>query len=241
MPKSRARFIALNALLARRKIHADEQTIKDGRVVVDGRVITNPAARVRVDASLRVQPESRLRGDIKLSNALEQFDVRIAGRVAADVGASAGGFTTALLARGAARVYAIDVGVGQLVGRLRVDERVVNLEGHNVGCITRRHVPQPVDIVTIDLSYLPVADAVPQLEALEIATDADLVALVKPTFELRRGRPPVTRAELEAALRAATNAIDTGSWRVAATRESPVTGARGTTEFFVHARREAAT
>lgn len=106
MPKSRARFIALNALLARRNIHADEQTIKDGRVVVDGRVITNPAARVRVDASGRVQPECRLRGDIKLSHALDQFDFRIAGRVAVDVGASAGGFTTALLARGAARVYA---------------------------------------------------------------------------------------------------------------------------------------
>lgn len=116
----------------------------------------------------------------------------------------------------------------------------MNLEGHNVGCITRRHVPQPVDIVTIDLSYLPVADAVPQLEALEIAPDADLAALVKPTFELRRGRPLVIRAELEAALRAATDAVDTGSWRVAATCESAVTGARGTIEFFVHVRREAA-
>lgn len=240
MPKSRARFVALEALLARRNAHAGEQTIKAGRVVVDGRVITNPAARVRVDASVRVQPESRLRGDIKLSRALDQLVVGIAGRVAADVGASAGGFTTALLDRGAARVYAIDVGVGQLVGRLRADERVVNLEGHNLGSITRQHVPEPVDIVTIDLSYLPVAVAVPQLEALEIAADADLVALVKPTFELRRGRPPVTRAQLEAALRSATDAVDAGSWRVAATCKSAVTGARGTTEFFVHARREAA-
>lgn len=240
MPKSRARFVVLEALLARRNVHAGEQTIKAGRVVVDGRVITNPAARVRVDASVRVQPESRLRGDIKLSHALDLFVVRIAGRVAADIGASAGGFTTLLLDRGAARVYAIDVGVGQLVGRLRADEHVVNLEGHNLGSITRQHVPQPVDIVTIDLSYLPVTDAVPQLEALEITADADLVALVKPTFELRRGRPPVTRAQLEAARRAATDAVDAGSWRVAATCESAVTGARGTTEFFVHARREAA-
>ena len=240
MPKSRARFDALNALLARRNIHADEQTIKAGHVVVDGRVITNPAARVRVDASVTVHAASRLRGDIKLSHALDRFAVRIPGRVAADVGASAGGFTTALLDRGAARVYAIDVGVGQLVGRLRADERVVNLEGHNLGSIDRQHVPEPVDIVTIDLSYLPVAEAVPQLEALEIATGADLVALVKPTFELRRGRPPAARGELEAALRAATTAIGAGSWRVVATCESGVTGARGTTEFFVHAHREAA-
>ena len=240
MPKSRARLIALEALLARRNVRADEQTIKAGRVFVDGRIITNPAARVRVDASVRVQPESRLRGDIKLSHALDLFAIRIAGRVAADIGASAGGFSTALLHRGAARVYAIDIGVGQLVGRLRADERVVNLEGHNLGCITRQQLPEVVDTVTVDLSYPAVADAVPQLEALEIAPDADLVALVKPTFELRRGRPPVGRAQLEAALRTATDAVGAGSWRVVATCESVVTGTRGTTEFFVHARREAA-
>ncbi len=103
MPKSRGRFIALEVLVARRNLHAGEQAIKAGRVVVDGRVIMNPNARVRVDASVRVQPESRLRGDIKLSHALDHFAVRIAGRVAADVGASAGGFTTAVLDRGAAR------------------------------------------------------------------------------------------------------------------------------------------
>lgn len=240
MPKSRARFIALDALLARRNIEADEQTIKVGRVLVEGRVITSPAARVRIDASVRVQAESRLRGDIKLSLALEQLHVPIGGRVAADVGASAGGFTTALLERGAARVYAIDVGVGQLVGRLRAHERVVNLEGHNLGSVTRQHVPEQVDIVTVDLSYLAVADAVPQLEALDIADGADLVTLVKPTFELRRGRPPTARAELEAAVQAATAAIDAGAWRVVARCESGVTGARGTTEFFVHSQRDAA-
>jgi 23S rRNA (cytidine1920-2'-O)/16S rRNA (cytidine1409-2'-O)-methyltransferase len=180
-----------------------------------------------------------LRGDIKLCLALEQLRVRIGGRVAADFGASARGFTTALVARGAARVYAIDVGVGQPVGRLRVHERVVNLEDHNLGSITRQP-PEPVDIITVDLSYLAVADAVPQLEALEIAKGADLVTLVKPTFELRRGRPPTARAELEAAHHAATGPIDAGSWRAMATCESGVTGARGTTDFLVHARRDVA-
>lgn len=146
-------------------------------MLVDGRVITNPAARVRIDASVRVQAACRLRGDIKLSLALDHLRVRIGGWVAADVGASAGGFTTALLERGAARVYAIDVGVGQLVGRLRAHERVVNLEGHNLGSISCQHVPEPVDLVTVDLSYLSVAGAVPQLEALEIAKGADLFTL----------------------------------------------------------------
>jgi 23S rRNA (cytidine1920-2'-O)/16S rRNA (cytidine1409-2'-O)-methyltransferase len=240
MSKSRVRFVALEALLARRNVHDGEKAIKAGRVVVDGRVITNPAARVRSDAAVSVAAESRLRGDVKLAHALDRFDVRIAGRVAADVGANAGGFTTALLDRGAARVYAIDAGVGQLVERLRADDRVVDLEGHNLGAVIRRDVPQPVEVVTLDLSYLPVADAVPQLEALEIAADADLVALVKPTFELRLGRPPATRAELDAALRLATTAVDAGAWRVEATCESAVKGSRGTTELFLHARRRAA-
>jgi 23S rRNA (cytidine1920-2'-O)/16S rRNA (cytidine1409-2'-O)-methyltransferase len=239
MSKSRARFVALEALLARRNVHAGEQVIKAGRVIVDGRVVTNPAARVRSDASIRVESESRLRGDIKLSHALDRLDLRIVGRVAADIGASAGGFTTALLDRGAARVYAIDAGVGQLIGRLRAEERVVNLEGHNLGAINRQHVPQPVEIITLDLSYLSVTDAVPQLEALSVAADADLVALVKPTFELRQGSPPETRAQLDAALRVATASVNAGLWRVAATCESAVKGGRGTTEFFVHARRAA--
>ena len=237
MSKSRARLVALEVLLARRGLHVDEQTIKAGRVLVDGRVVSNSAARVRADASVRVQRDTRLRGDVKLSYALDRFPVRVADRVAADVGASAGGFTTALLDRGARRVYAIDAGVGQLVGRLRVDDRVVNLEGHNLGSIDRHAVPEAVHLVTIDLSYLAVADALPQIEALEIAGDADLVAPVKPMFELRRARPPSHADELQAAVRAASEAVASGLWEVLATCESSVTGARGTTEFFIHARR----
>lgn len=238
MPKPRAPFVALVVLLARRHLPADEHAITSGRVLVDGRVITNPSSWVRADASVRVLPEPRLRGDIKLSYALDRFDVRLAGRVAADVGASAGGFTTALLDRGAARVYAIEAGVGQLIGRLRADARVVHLEGRNLGSITRQHIPEPIDVIVLDLSYLAVADAVPQLEVLAIAAEAHLVALVKPMFELRRARPPVDRAELQAALRSAVDAVDAGRWLVVATCESGITGARGSTEFFVHARRE---
>lgn len=239
MSKRRARFIALPELLARRNIDADERTIKAGRVLVDGRVVCNPSARVRADASLKVWRLSRLRGDIKLSHALDHFGVRIAGRVAADVGASTGGFTTALLDRGARRVYAIDAGVGQLVGRLRTDERVVNLEGHNLGAIGQREVREPVDVITVDLSYLSIAAAMPQLEVLAISDDADLVALVKPTFELQRGRPPET-GDLSLAVTAAVDAASARAWRVEATCISQVTGAGGTTEFFIHAHRRVA-
>lgn len=191
------------------------------------------------DAVLRVLSARRLRGDTKLSYALDALRVLVQGRVCVDVGASAGGFTTALLDRGARRVYAIDVGVGLLVGRLRVDDRVVNLEGHNLSTIGERHVPEPVGVIAIDTGYLSVARAVSQLETLDIVEGADLVALVKPMFELRRARPPDTPDELRLALNTAADAVATGAWRVEATCTSDVTGAGGTTEFFVHARREA--
>lgn len=239
MPKSRARFVTLNALLVRRRLDADEQTIKAGRVLVDDRVVLNPAARVPATAAVRVLAEARLRGDVKLSYALDHFELRIGGRVVADVGASSGGFTSALLDRGATRVYAIDAGVGQLKGWLRADARVVNLEGHNLGAITSANVPEPVGLITVDLSYLAVADAVPQLERLAIAPDADLVTLVKPTFELRRAAPPSTEREFVEAVSKAATAINRGAWRVVDTCESGVSGRGGTTEFFIRARRAA--
>src|SRR5258705_4418622 len=178
MPKPKARFVALRELLADRRPEVDQAAIEEGNVLVDGSVVTNPAARVRFDASVRVVVPSRLRGDVKLSYALDTLDIAVAGRVAVDVGASTGGFTTALLDRGARRVYAIDAGVGQLLGRLRVDARVLNLEGHNLGAIGPDDVPEPAELVTVDLSYLALAAAAPQLERLTLAAAADLVALV---------------------------------------------------------------
>jgi TlyA family rRNA methyltransferase/putative hemolysin len=192
--RHRARFVALVDLLARLRPDVDSDAIADGRLLVDGRVLTNPRSRVRADASLRVAPEVRLRGAIKLACALDEFGLDVVGRVAVDIGASAGGFTTALLERGAARVYAVDTGIGQLVGRLRNDARVENLEGHNLGALDETCVPDRVDVVTMDLSYLPLHDAVPQLARLQLAEDADLVVLVKPTFELRRGALAATEA-----------------------------------------------
>lgn len=233
----RARFVALASLLASRRPDVDPASITAGRVLVDGRVLTNPAARVRLDASLWVIPEPRLRGNLKLAGALEAFSVPVAGRVAADIGASAGGFTTALLARGAARVYAIDAGVGQLVGRLRQHERVVNLEGRNLARLDRTVVPDEIEVLTVDLSYLAVADAVPQLEALWIHPAADLVALVKPTFELRRATLAASPDDVAQAVAVASKAIDGTHWRVLGRCDAPRTGRRGAREAFIHARR----
>ena len=187
----------------------------------------------------RILPERRLRGDLKLSAALDQLEVPVAARVALDVGASAGGFTTALLTAGARRVYALDAGVGQLVGRLRSDPRVVNLEGRQSRSSEHLAVPETVEVITMDLSYLALADAVPQLEAVDIDYHADLLALVKPTFELHRATLASSPADVAAAVDGAVRAIGTSRWDVQELCRAPRTGRKGAPEVFIHAHRRA--
>jgi 23S rRNA (cytidine1920-2'-O)/16S rRNA (cytidine1409-2'-O)-methyltransferase len=179
-----------------------------------------------------------LRGEVKLGAALASLAIDVRGRVALDVGAAAGGFTRALLEAGARRVYAVDAGHGQLLGSLRQDERVVNLEATNLGALDRRLVPEPIELVTIDVSYVALTVAVPQLERVALVPCAELVALVKPQFELRLGRPPTIEPALSAALEHAHRGIEAAGWRVLASIRSPVLGAHGATEFFVHAIRD---
>jgi 23S rRNA (cytidine1920-2'-O)/16S rRNA (cytidine1409-2'-O)-methyltransferase len=175
-----------------------------------------------------------LRGAIKLAHALDEFGVDMAGRVAVDIGASAGGFTTALLNRGAKRVYAIDVGIGQLLGRLRTDPRVVNLEGHNVASIDRTMIPDTVGLVTMDLSYLPASEALGQLVDLVLETDADLVILVKPTFELRAASLIREDDDVQRAVDRVANEMTRLGWHVRGQNDAPATGRRQAHEVFVH-------
>ena len=204
--------------------------------MVDGRVILNPNSQVRVGASISVQPPVVLRGEAKLRAALETFQVTVAGLTALDAGAAAGGFVRVLLEAGAARVYAVDVGHGQLLGSLRQDPRVVNLEATNLSDLTPDMVPDQIDLVTLDLSYLSLAGAVPYLTRVRLAEGAALLALVKPMFELGLSAPPEDEARLEEARRRAAQAIAAAGWLVASSIRSPVKGARGATEFWIHAR-----
>jgi 23S rRNA (cytidine1920-2'-O)/16S rRNA (cytidine1409-2'-O)-methyltransferase len=236
--RKRARFVALEILLARRRPDIDPSAIAGGRVLVDGRILTNPAARVRLDASLRITAERRLRGERKLSDALDALSVDIEGRVALDIGANVGGFTTALLDHGVRRVYAVEAGVGLMLGRLRNDARVVNLEGINLGQIDAAWVPEPVEVITMDMSYLAVSAALPQLEPLDIADNADLVALVKPTFELQRGTMAAADADLRDAVEHASAAAMGAGWQLVTTVESSHRGRGGAREAFMHARRQ---
>jgi len=213
-----------------------EALVRAGRVLIDGFPVRNPASLVRRDASIVVAQPRLLAGERKLKPALDAFAVPVAGRVALDVGASTGGFTRALLSAGARRVYAVDAGHGQLLGSLRQDPRVVNLERTNLGALSRELVPETVEVITVDLSYLSLAQAVPQLGAVEIADDADLLALVKPQFELGLSKPP-TPVELQEALLRAVEGISASGWYVVESTGSAIRGAHGATEFFVHARR----
>ncbi len=178
-----------------------------------------------------------LRGEAKLRAALAGFDVRVSGRVCLDLGAAAGGFTRVLLEAGASRVYAVDAGFGQLLGSLRQDPRVVNLEATNVAALDGHLVPEPIDLVTIDVSYLALAAAVAQLDPLTIAPGADLIGLVKPMFELRLATAPTDPMLVDAATERAAAGIVAAGWQVIGSMASPVLGGRGAVEALVHARR----
>lgn len=237
--KGRKRLRTVAELVARTYPEVDDPAalVRRGGVLVDGRVATNPASLVPDGVSVVLRRADVLRGERKLRTALAAFGVRVAGRVALDLGAAAGGFTRVVLEHGAARVYAVDAGFGQLLGSLRQDPRVVNLERTNLAALTTRIVPDTIGLVTADLSYVSLGAALPQLSGrVELSRDAELVALVKPQFELGLSEPPADSQTLADALRRATAGIIRAGWDPVATMESPVAGARGAREFFVHGR-----
>lgn len=189
------------------------------------------------EASIALRTPQPLAGEAKLRAALDAFAPVTAGTIALDVGAAAGGFTRVLLEAGARRVYAVDAGFGQLLGSLRQDPRVVNLERTNLGALDRSLVPDAIDLVSIDVSYISLARAVPQLAQLAFAKTAELIALVKPMFELALADAPDDGAMLAEALRRATAGIEVAGWVVTAAIESPVRGHHGAKEMLLHARR----
>lgn len=241
MPKH-PRFIALTERII--KLHPQlsnpERAIIEGLVRVNGVIISNTRARIPYAAAVSISPPSSpLRGARKLIAALEAFSVLVAGRVALDVGSSTGGFTQALLAAGARKVYAVDAGHGQLLGSLRLDARVVNLERTNIANLTGELLPDTIDVVTVDLSYLSLARAAPQLESIDIGPGADLLALVKPMYELGLGHPPEDRADLLKAIELAVAGFERTGWRRPEAIESPVRGRRGAIEYLLHLQRQA--
>jgi 23S rRNA (cytidine1920-2'-O)/16S rRNA (cytidine1409-2'-O)-methyltransferase len=179
------------------------------------------------------------RGGHKLAAALDAFVIDPAGRICLDAGASTGGFTDVLLQRGARRVYAVDVGRGQLAESLRQDERVVSLERTNARSLTPSSLPEPIDLAVIDVSFISLTLVLgPIASTLRPGSDAPIVALVKPQFEAGRGRtdhgvvrdPAIHREVLERVVETA-QALGLGARAVIA---SPILGPEGNREFFLH-------
>jgi 23S rRNA (cytidine1920-2'-O)/16S rRNA (cytidine1409-2'-O)-methyltransferase len=218
-------------------------------LVLAGQVRVNGSAAVKAGTPVDEEAEVAVvgpdhpfvgRGGVKLAHALDVFHIDVAGRFALDIGASTGGFTDVLLQRGARHVVALDVGHGQLDWRLRNDSRVTVREHVNARYLTPADLPEPVDIITIDVSFISLAHILPVVPRL-LSPGADVVALVKPQFEAGRGevgkgglvRDPAVHARVVEDVRAAARAV--GLTPMADT-PSPVTGATGNQEFLLHLR-----
>ncbi len=212
-----------------------------GKVRVAGETVRTPARTVSEDAPIAVdaEPGYASRGALKLAPALERFGVDPGGRVCADIGASTGGFTDVLLRRGAARVYAIDVGRGLLHWRLRQDPRVVVIERVNARDL--EVFPEPVALVVIDVSFIGLEKVLPAV--LRAAPQAEVVALFKPQFQVGRsevGKGGIVRdpSAIEAGLRRFREWCSANGYSVIGEAPSEVTGAEGNREVFVHLRRD---
>ncbi len=230
----------LDVLLVERNLAASrtqaQRLIRAGLVRIADQVFDKPGTQVAMDAAIEVQAPPRFasRGGEKLEAALVRFGLDVAGVIAADVGASTGGFTDCLLQRGACRVYAVDVGYGQLDWRLRGDERVVVMERTNARYL--ESLPEPVDLVTADVSFISLGLILPAAVRW-LRPDGQVVALIKPQFEAGRREvgkggvvrdPDVHRAVLE---RVAGMAAESG-FGLRGLMVSPLRGPAGNIEFL---------
>ncbi|APG23823.1 hemolysin [Syntrophotalea acetylenica] len=217
-----------------------------GQVVVDHHTIDKAGAQVSTDVSLRLKGEDIpyvSRGGLKLEKALETFAIDVSDKVAMDVGASTGGFTDCLLQRGALRVYAVDVGYGQLAWSLRQDSRVINLERTNIRHLRPEALSERPVLAVIDASFISLDKVLPATLAL-LADRAEVVALIKPQFEVGRGavgKGGVVRdaGQHQAVVERIAQLAETLDCQVLGITESPILGPKGNREFLIYLRKGA--
>lgn len=212
--------------------------IMAGKVVVDGVVCSKPGAHAREDAEINVRgvvQKYASRGGYKLEAALDRFAVPVEGKVVLDAGASTGGFSDCLLQRGAARVYAVDVGFGQLRGKIAVNPRVTNMERTNIGDLTAERLPAPIDLCVFDLSYLSAIEAAPILARL-FRGPVEMIGLIKPLFEGLAQDHMDDPGALHSTLARVLTELSNRGLEVARLALSPVLGSRGSVEFLAHIR-----
>ena len=239
----------LDALLVTRGLaesRAKAQALLMAGLVFSGeRRLEKPGMQIDSNLPLTVRGAEHpwvSRGGVKLDHALTHFGIDPQGLAALDIGASTGGFTHVLCERGAERVYAVDVGYGQLDARLRNDPRVTVLERTNARYLSREQVPEPVDLIVCDASFIGLRTVLPAPLALA-APGARLIALIKPQFEAGRarvGKGGIVRdpAVHDEVCRAIRDWLTAEGWPVAGLVESPIKGRDGNTEFLIAARRE---
>ncbi len=242
MAKIRADQLLVDAGLAESKARA-QALILAGLVYLGDRKIEKAGQQVPADAELDVRGRDHpwvSRGGIKLAHALEAFAIDVTGFVAIDVGSSTGGFTDVLLTKGAARVYAVDSGTNQLAWKLRSDERVIVHEQTSARILTQDHIPEPIDIIVCDASFISLAKVLEKPIGFA-RPGAHLVALIKPQFEARReevGKNGVVRdpAVHERVCAQVQDWVVAQGWTVAGLTPSPITGPQGNIEFLLYAR-----
>ena len=242
MAKRRADQLLVEQGLAESRTKA--QALILAGLVRDGeRRVDKPGEQLASDATLALKGRDHpwvSRGGVKLTHALDHFRIAVEQKVALDIGASTGGFTDVLLARGARQVYAVDVGHGQLAWKLRQDTRVVVRERLNARHLTRDDIPGPVDLITCDASFIGLNLVLPAPLALAVER-AELVALIKPQFEVGRaqvGKGGVVRdpaMHREVCERAAAWVAAQPGWSVVGIVESPILGPDGNREFLLYA------
>ncbi|MFQ5949142.1 MAG: TlyA family RNA methyltransferase [Nitrospiria bacterium] len=235
----------LDILLQKRGISESREKAKalilSGSVIVDGRKVDKVGTRVRAGAEITVRKSATSfvsRGGCKLEWALERFRIDVTGQVAIDVGASTGGFTDCLLRRGAARVYAVDVGYGQLAWSLRQDPRVVVIERQNIRTLPAETIPERIDLATVDVSFISLEKVLPSIIPL-LQGEAGLITLVKPQFEVGKGevgkggivRSPEKRQKV---LDRIYQRADNWGLEVIGSTPSPILGQKGNLEFLVY-------
>ncbi len=241
MARVRADLLLVTRGLAESRAKA-RAAIEAGGVHADGVAVARPSDLIEESAVLEAAPAHPWvsRAGVKLAHALEAFGIDPAGRICLDVGASTGGFTQVLLKRGAARVYAVDVGRGQLHASVRADPRVVSLERTDARALTRALIPEPPTLIVCDASFIGAAKALAVPLSLA-AEHADLVALIKPQFEAgpRAGKHGVlSEVEARAAAVAAIAALDgLAGFAIARAIDSPIRGGAGNLEMLAWARR----
>ena len=216
-------------------------------VIMAGQVYVNRQKADKPGMTVSPQDEIELRGDqlayvsrggLKLEKAIKEFNLRLQDLICADIGASTGGFTDCMLQNGAARVYAIDVGYGQLAWKLRCDERVVNLERTNIRHVTSEQVPEPLDFASVDVSFISLKLVLPVLKEL-LKAGGEAVCLIKPQFEAGRelvGKKGVVREEsthIMVVEKALNYARENGFTPIHLTF-SPVKGPEGNIEYLMH-------